>query len=95
MLAATFAMTVVRLNEWRINFKPHTATQAAPANVLAHSRINSQRSTSQQLSAEPHVRKRDQCCRYSSKESEDVVLPLRNPKIEDIVSSSDVLPTGG
>ena len=48
MLAATFAMTVARLNEWRINFKPHAATQTTPANALAHPRlstINSQLST--------------------------------------------------
>jgi hypothetical protein len=36
MLAATFAMTVARLNKWRINFKPHAATQTTPANDLAH-----------------------------------------------------------
>jgi hypothetical protein len=40
MLAATFAMTVARLNEWRINFKPHAATQTTPANALAHSRLS-------------------------------------------------------
>jgi hypothetical protein len=48
MLAATFAMTVTGLNEWRINFKPHAATQTTPANALAHPRlsiINSQLST--------------------------------------------------
>ena len=48
MLAATFAMTVTRLNEWRVNFKPHAATEATPANDLAHPRlssINSQLST--------------------------------------------------
>jgi len=26
MLAAAFAMTVARLNEWRINFKSHATT---------------------------------------------------------------------
>jgi hypothetical protein len=41
MLAATFAMTVARLNEWRINFKPHAATQTTPANALAHPRLSS------------------------------------------------------
>jgi hypothetical protein len=41
MLAATFAMTVTGLNEWRINFKPHAATQTTPANALAHSRLSS------------------------------------------------------
>jgi hypothetical protein len=40
MLAATLAMTVARLNEWRINFKPHAATQTTPANDLAHSRLS-------------------------------------------------------
>ena len=40
MLAATFAMTVARLNEWRINFKSHSATKTTPANALAHSRLS-------------------------------------------------------
>ena len=40
MLAATFAMTVARLNEWRIGFKPYAATQTTPANALAHSRLS-------------------------------------------------------
>jgi len=37
MLAATFAMTVARLNQWRINFKPHAATQTTPSNGSFHS----------------------------------------------------------
>src|SRR5262245_6441401 len=32
MLAATFAMTMAGLNEWRINFKSHAATQTTPLN---------------------------------------------------------------
>src|ERR1700751_2415138 len=40
MLATTLAMTMARLNEWWINFKPHAATQTTPANALAHSRRN-------------------------------------------------------
>jgi hypothetical protein len=40
MLAATFAMTVARLNEWRINFKPDATAQATPANYFAHSRFS-------------------------------------------------------
>jgi hypothetical protein len=40
VLATTFAMTVARLNEWRINFKSHAATQTTPANALAHSRLS-------------------------------------------------------
>jgi len=39
-------MTVARLNEWRINFKPHAAAQTTPANALAHfTTFNSQLST--------------------------------------------------
>ena len=41
MLTATFAMTVARLNEWRINFKPNATAQATPANALAHPRLSS------------------------------------------------------
>src|SRR6476646_7533514 len=49
MLAATFAMTVTGLNEWRINLKPNAAAQATPANALAHSRFNSHPPIFQQL----------------------------------------------
>jgi len=41
MLAATIAMTVTGLNEWRIDLKPNAAAQATPANALADSRFNS------------------------------------------------------
>ncbi len=41
MLAAAVAMTVTRLNEWRVNFKPHATTQATSTNDLAHSRLSS------------------------------------------------------
>jgi hypothetical protein len=41
MFPAPFAMTVARSNEWRINLKPHAATQTTPANALAHSRLSS------------------------------------------------------
>ena len=41
MLAATFAVTVAGLNEWRINFKSYATTQTTPANALAHSRLSS------------------------------------------------------
>src|SRR5215471_19357855 len=85
MLAATFAMTMARLNEWRINFKPNAATETTPANAFAHPRINSRRSTSQQLSAASWVETRSMF-QIFVKESEDVALPLRNPKIEKIVS---------
>jgi hypothetical protein len=30
-------MTVARLNEWRINFKPHATAQTTAANGPAHS----------------------------------------------------------
>ncbi len=32
MFAATFAMTITGLNEWRINLKPNAATQATATN---------------------------------------------------------------
>ena len=41
MLATTFAMTMARLNEWRINVKPNATAQATPANALAHPRLSS------------------------------------------------------
>ena len=59
-------MTVVRLNEWWINFKPHTATQTTPANDLAHSQINSQRLTSQQLATSHSERDRERPNRKAS-----------------------------
>jgi hypothetical protein len=32
-------MTVTGLNERRINFEPHAATETTPANALAHSTL--------------------------------------------------------
>jgi hypothetical protein len=51
MLAATFAMAMARLNEGRIDFKPHAATQATSADGVAHARINSQPSIIQSSTA--------------------------------------------
>src|SRR5215472_2564582 len=85
MLAATFAMAVARLNEWRINFKPHAATQTTPANDLAHPRpstINPQVLNKSALGLCSETRS---TFYVFVKECEDVMFPLGNRKVQKIV----------